>query len=35
MSLEDRMDDFQPLIIVERDGVAVQIPIAEWLEDQL
>ena len=35
MSLEDRMDDFQPLIIVERDGVEVQIPIAEWLEDQL
>ena len=35
MSLEDRMNDFQPLIIVERDGVEVQIPIAEWLADQL
>lgn len=35
MSLEDRMNDFQPLVIVERDGVEVQIPIADWLADQL
>jgi|DEB0MinimDraft_10_1074344.scaffolds.fasta_scaffold00768_13 hypothetical protein len=34
-TLQDRMDDFQPLIIVERDGVEVQIPIAEWMADQL
>lgn len=32
---EERFDDFQPLIIVERDGVEVQIPIADWLADQL
>lgn len=35
MSLEDRMNDFQPLVIVERDGIEVQIPVAEWLADQL
>jgi hypothetical protein len=34
MSYEDRLKDFQPLVIVERDGVEVQIPIAEWLADQ-
>lgn len=33
-SLEDRMKDFIPLVIVDRDGAEVSIPVAEFLKTQ-
>lgn len=33
-SLEERMNDFEPLVVVERDGQEIQIPIAQFLREQ-
>jgi hypothetical protein len=33
MSLEERMEDFEPVVIVIRDGVEVRIPMAEFMAD--
>ena len=33
-SLEKRMNDFEPLVVVERDGQEIQIPIAQFLREQ-
>jgi hypothetical protein len=32
-SLEERMEDFAPSVIVKRDGVEVEIPMAEFMAD--
>lgn len=32
-SLEERMEDFAPSVIVKRDGVEVTIPMAEFMAD--
>ncbi len=32
-SLEERMEDFAPSVIVVRDGVEVEIPMAEFMAD--
>ena len=33
-SLEERMNDFEPLVVVERDGQEIQIPVAQFLHEQ-
>ena len=33
-SLEGRMNDFEPLVIVERDGQEVKIPVAQFIQAQ-
>ena len=33
-SLEERMNDFEPLVVVERDGREIRIPIAQFLREQ-
>ena len=33
-SLEERMNDFEPLVVVERDGQEIQISIAQYLREQ-
>ena len=33
-SLKERMNDFEPLVVVERDGQEIQIPIAQFLREQ-
>jgi hypothetical protein len=33
-SLEERMNDFEPLVVVERDGQEIQIPVAQFLGEQ-
>ncbi len=32
-SLEERMEDFAPSVIVVRDGVEVEVPMAEFMAD--
>jgi hypothetical protein len=32
-TLEERMEDFAPSVIVKRDGVEVEIPMAEFMAD--
>ena len=32
-SLEQRMEDFAPSVIVKRDGVEVEVPMAEFMAD--
>ena len=34
MSLAERMEDFVPLVVTERDGVEVLVPVAEFLASQ-
>jgi hypothetical protein len=33
-SLEERMNDFEPLVVVERDGQEIKISIAQFLREQ-
>ncbi len=32
-TLEERMEDFAPSVIVKRDGVEVEVPMAEFMAD--
>ena len=32
-TLEERMEDFAPSVIVKRDGVEVELPMAEFMAD--
>lgn len=32
-SLQERMEDFAPSVIVKRDGVEVEVPMAEFMAD--
>lgn len=32
--LEERMNDFEPLVVVEREGQEIQIPVAQFLQEQ-
>jgi hypothetical protein len=32
-TLEERMEDFAPSVIVKRDGVVVEVPMAEFMAD--
>ena len=33
-SREERMNDFEPLVVVERDGREIRIPIDQFLREQ-